>query len=478
MGARSALLEAQGDDFAWSLLDAAPDAIVIVDDNGVIVFANDHAFELLGYRVDDLLGRPVEDLLPDALHAVHRAHRTRYRAAPSVRSMGAGLDLWARRSDGSEFPVEISLSPLHIDSTIYTVAAVRDITERLRTEERLHRVIHMLDASDDGVFIFDADTLRFAFVNEGAERLLGYTRAELLEMTPLHLNPYATEDDYRRLVVSLAEDEAAPVVHRVTWMCKSGVEVPIEKTLRSGPPTHDGGRWVIALARDISVRLAAEAELRSSREALLAAEQAVAVSNDRERIARDLHDTVIQRLFGEGLNLQATMSSVDDPERTRARIAATIDGLDETIKELRSAIFFLQGAGRVPGGLRGRLAAVTTEATMAIGFEPRLQFDGPIETIDDEIAEELVPVLREALSNAAHHAKASRIRVSVEVSDVVRLTVVDDGVGVPELVIGGRGMSNMAGRARDLHGSMTIEPLEEGGTILIWEVPIPGFGDG
>src|SRR4051794_39882504 len=117
MGARSSLLEAHGDDFAWSLLDAAPDAIIIVADNGEIAYANDHAFELLAFDVDDLLGRPVENLLPEPLHAVHRAHRTRYRAAPTVRSMGAGLELWARRSDGTELPVEISLSPLRIGSS-------------------------------------------------------------------------------------------------------------------------------------------------------------------------------------------------------------------------------------------------------------------------------------------------------------------------------------------------------------------------
>lgn len=347
MGARSHLLEPHGDDFAWSLLEAAPDAMVIVADTGQIVYANEHAVRLFGFPADDLRGRPVEDLLPESMRAGHRDHRARYRAEPTVRPMGAGLELWARRSDGVEVPVEISLSPLHVGGETFAIAAVRDV----------------------------------------------------------------------------------------------------------------------------SARVAAEAELQASRDALREAEQVVAVSADRERIARDLHDTVIQRLFGEGLNLQAALSSLDDPDRTRDRLLATIDGLDETIKELRSAIFSLQGTGRVPGGLRGRLLEVTTDATIGLGIDPRVQFDGPVETIDEDIAEQLVPVLREALANVAKHAAADHVRVELDVADRVTLTITDDGVGVPEQVIGGRGLANMTARAEELGGHLTIVNQPSGGTRLVWDVP-------
>ncbi len=347
MGARSRLLEAYGDEFAWSLLEAAPDAMVIVAVSGEIAYANEHAIRLFGFDPDDLLVRSVEDLLPESMRAAHRLHRMRYREDPTVRPMGAGLDLWARRSDGTEVPVEISLSPLQLDGETFAIAAVRDIT----------------------------------------------------------------------------------------------------------------------------ARLAADAELRASRDALREAEQVVAVSSDRERIARDLHDTVIQRLFGEGLNLQAAMSSLDDPDRTRDRLLATIDGLDETIKELRSAIFSLQASGRVPGGLRGRLLAVTTDAALGLGSEPRVQFDGPVETLDDAIADQLEPVLREALANVAKHAGATHVRVAVSVTDRVTLTITDDGVGIPDQVIGGRGVANMTARAHELGGNLTIENQPSGGVRVTWDVP-------
>ena len=421
MGARSPLLKEHGDDFAWSLLDAAPDATLIVSGTGEIVFANDHAGLVFGVPPQDLLGRPVEDLLPEHLRAVHRAHRTRYRAAPTVRTMGVGLELRARRLDGTECPVEISLSPVHIGDEVFAMAAVRDITERVEAEEQLHRVVRTLDSTDDAVFIFDVDSLRYSFVNEGAVRMVGYSRDELLAMTPLHLNPYTTEAEYRRLLEELATEDAAALVRQADLLCKDGSEVPVEKTLRSAPAGRDGVRWIIVLARDIRGRLAAEAELRASHDALQEAQQVMAVAEDRERIARDLHDTVVQRLFGEGLNLQAALGSLHDEDRTRRRLEQAIDGLDQTIQDLRTAVFSLQRTAEAPGGLRGRLLEVITEATSGLGFEPRLQFDGAIETTPAAIAKELLPVLREALSNVAKHAHARNVRVTVAVGEDVLL---------------------------------------------------------
>jgi PAS domain S-box-containing protein len=471
VGARAATLKAFGDDFAWSLLDAAPDATLVVAGSGEIVFVNDHAGELFGYTLDELLGRAVEDLLPESLRAVHRAHRNRYRAEPTVRSMGTGFELLARRSDWTEFPVEISLSPLRLGDEVFAVAAVRDISQRVEAEEQLRRVLRTLDATDDGVFIFDANTLRYSFVNEGAVRLIGYTRDELLAMTPLHLNPYASETEYRRLVDSLVSDDTSAAVRQTTMLRKDGTEIKVEKTYRSAEAGRDGNRWIIVLARDISARLQTEAELRESHEALRDAEQQVAIARDRERIARDLHDTVIQQLFAEGLSLQAAMANTHDSELTRERMQSTIDGLDEVIRALRLAIFSLQSTHVQPGGLRGRLVAAIAQVSGALGFEPRVQFDGPVGGIAEGIADELVPVLREALSNVARHAQARSARVSITADTNVTLTVSDDGIGVPDEVLGGRGMGNLLERARALGGECSITRQSSGGSLFRWQVP-------
>jgi PAS domain S-box-containing protein len=472
MGFRSPELKSYGDDFAWSLLDAAPDATVIVAGSGEIVFVNDHAGDLFGFEPRELVGRLVDDLLPDSLLALHRADPSRYRAEPPVRTLGTGSGVWARRSDGSELRVEVSLSPLRLDEDVFVVAAVRDVSGWLAAEDQHYQVLRSLDATDDGVFIFDAATLRFSFVNEGAMRLVGYRRDELLGMTPLHLNPYTSEAEYRCLVAALLADGSSSIVRRSSMLRSDGTEVPVEKTLHSVATDRNGHRSVITLARDITVRLAAEAELRQSRDALHHAERVLAVADDRDRIARDLHDTVIQRLFAEGLGLQAALAGVGDPVETRARLESTIDGLDQTIKDLRSAVFSLQGAPAAPDGFRGRLLKVVIDAADGLGSEPRLQFAGPIDTMDAHITEHLVPVLREALSNVTRHAHAVHVHVAVSVTDDVILTVADDGIGVAAEALGGRGLANMAARARDLGGDFSIGLRPTGGSLLTWQVPV------
>jgi PAS domain S-box-containing protein len=363
--------------------------------------------------------------------------------------------------------VEISLSPLRLGEDVFAVAAVRDITERVHTEDRMHRILQTLDSSDDAMFMFDADTLRYSFVNEGAVRMTGYSKAELLTMTPLHVNPYTTEVQYHEIIDSLHGGTAA---RQAMMLRKDGTEVQVEKTYRAAPTGRDGHRWIIAIARDITSRLAFEAALVQSQQALHDAEQVVAIADDRERIARDLHDTVIQRLFGEGLKLLATMNTVDDA--ARVRIQSTIDGLDQTIKELRLAVFSLQGGDPQPAGLRGRLLSALTEASVGLGCEPRLQFEGPIDTIDNSIAEHLIPVLREALSNISKHAHARNVRVALLVDEDITLSVSDDGVGVPNGVLGGHGLTNITNRANELGGDATIVPQPEGGSLLLWRVPL------
>jgi PAS domain S-box-containing protein len=471
MGARTNRLDEFGDDFAWSLLDAVPDGILLATPSGEIAFVNEQLASLFGGSPDELLRCGVDDLLPEELRGAHRAHRTRYRAHPEVRPMGATLSLRAQRLDGSEFPTEISLSPLHLGGELFVLAAVRDVSERVAAEDHLRRVLRTLDASDDGVFMFDAASLCYTHVNDGAVRLVGYTRDELFEMTPLDLNPYATEQEYRDLVDRLLADPEAHVRREARMVRKDGTEVPVEKTYRAAPVARDGSRWIITSARNVSARLEAEDLLREQEAALRRAEQAVAVADDRDRIARDLHDTVIQRLFGTGLGLQSLMAKVDEP--TRARLEQTIDDLDETIRELRSAIFSLQSSGStaVPAGVRAQVTDMATDIGSASGFEPRLRFDGAVESIHPEIAEHLLPTVREALTNVAKHANAREVTVRLAVDDFVTLTVIDDGDGVSAAPVGGHGLQNMATRAVSLGGYAELAAAPDGGSVFTWSVP-------
>jgi PAS domain S-box-containing protein len=471
MGARTAQLGEYGDDFAWSLLDAVPDGILVATTAGEIVFVNEQLPSMFGGTTDEVLERSVDDLLPDELRALHRDHRVRYRALPEVRPMGEGLTLRARRLDGSEFHTEISLSPLRLGSDVFVLAAIRDVSDRVAAEDRLRRVLGTLDASDDGVFMFDAATLRYTHVNDGAVRLVGYSREELLGMTPLDLNPHDTEGDYRSLVARLLADPSGHVGREALLRRRDGTEVPVDKTYRAAPAARDGSQWIIASARDITARLEAEAQLLEQDGALRDAERALIVAEDRDRIARDLHDTVIQRLFGTGLGLQSVMTMVDGP--ARAKVERAIDDLDDTIRELRSAIFSLQSAGSTtaPGGIRHQVVDVVTDIANDAGFQSQLRFEGAIESIDPRIAEQLHPTVREALSNVAKHAHAQVVTVRLVVDQQVTLTVTDDGDGAAGEPGEGHGLENMASRATQLGGHSELRRGANGGSVFSWTVP-------
>ncbi len=199
----------------------------------------------------------------------------------------------------------------------------------------------------------------------------------------------------------------------------------------------------------------------------------LAVLEDRDRIARDLHDLAIQRLFATGMTLQSASRFIEHPGASD-RVLRAVGDLDETIKIIRSTIFGLRvreaGLGQ---GLRARAVHVVEEAHSALGFAPRLSMEGLLDTdVPPAVADHLVAVLGEALSNAARHAKAARVEVVLQATGTqVALTVQDDGVGIPAQ---GRrsGLRNLEERARSLGGSFPLTAPPTGGTVLNWTVPL------
>jgi signal transduction histidine kinase len=202
----------------------------------------------------------------------------------------------------------------------------------------------------------------------------------------------------------------------------------------------------------------------------------LAVYEDRDRIARDLHDLVIQRLFATGMMLQGTSRIADVPDAAADRVSRAVDELDETIKEIRQTIFALHEPVEGPtSSARGRVLRETSQSAALLGFEPAVRFVGPVDSmLTAEATDHLVAALREALTNAAKHAEAKRVDVVVQIDagDVV-LVVTDDGVGINEDGPGRRsGVANIAARAQVLGGWCRLERVSnDGGTRLTWCVP-------
>lgn len=273
---------------AWAMIESSPDGMLLADENGRILVVNTRIEKLFGYDRCELVGRPVEDLMPTRHRRPHLAHRIRYRAAPAVRAMGEGLPLSGLRRDGSEFPIEVSLSPIDRDGELRVVATVRDISNRLAVDAHIHAVLDMVHAATDGVFMIDPDTLRFEYVNRGAVEQLGYSEDELLTMTPLHIKPELNRASFARLLEPLlsgvVDSHTFTTVHRR----KDGTDVPVETILEYPAARRPGERrLLVALVRDISERLAADLAYRKTVEAFQAAFHGAPVPVGLATIDRD-----------------------------------------------------------------------------------------------------------------------------------------------------------------------------------------------
>ncbi len=200
-------------------------------------------------------------------------------------------------------------------------------------------------------------------------------------------------------------------------------------------------------------------------------QEKLAVFEDRDRIGRDLHDLVIQRLFAIGLSLENTSRLAERPEVTD-RMVRAVDDIDATIKDIRRSIFALSVAEESKD-LRKAVTDLVERATATLGFRPKLTIEGPVDsTVDARTAPHLLAVLGEALSNASRHARATTVTVTLSVNDGIALTVADDGVGIrPD--VAHSGLRNMVDRAQDLGGSCQIESEPGIGTVVHWTVPRP-----
>jgi PAS domain S-box-containing protein len=319
------------------LWEASADGLVLVDTSGKILATNSALLEMFGYEAAALDGRPVEMLVSPDVRDRHVRLREEFERTPVARPMAESRNLEGLRSDGSTFPINVSLGQLATASGTHSFATVRDLTERLRVE------------------------------------------AEAAEVRRQH-----------------------------------------------------------------------------------------GMALERERIAHDLHDNVIQRLFALGLTLEGLPPRIDTPD-VAGKVFSAVDTIDDIIDDLRSTIYGLRNRISSHAPLRDRIFAVIDEMQPSLGFAPSVSITGEFDALTDEaITEHLLAVLREALSNTARHANASEARVTLSITDdEVELSVIDNGVGFRDDVRRS-GLANLAARAVELDGSFEVRRHTPDGTLLRW----------
>ena len=329
-----------------NLLEAAPDGIVIARSDGVIVMANNQAERLFGYTKQQLIGSPVEMLIPEAIRARHTNHRETYQRHPSLRPMGAGLELVALRNDGTTFPVEISLSPVEQDGQLLVNAVIRDISERRALE---------------------------------AER----------------------------------------------------------ENLR--------------------------AETETQRE--------------RQRIAMDLHDGIIQSIYAVTLGLETTMDDIarEPPEDIRGRIERSMTDLDEVTRDIRSYIFDLRPP-RAGEPLPDSLKLLADDFRVNSLIETSLALSGDLPPLDDARSLAAYHIAQEALNNVRRHGKATNVEITLANGNgALRLDVADNGIGFDPAAAPPaehHGLENMRARAHGVGATLTINSGRGQGTLVRLEMPL------
>ena len=476
---------------------ASPDAVVVIDPSWRIVLASPAVAALFGYSPDELVGQPLELLIPESRRDVHRDHLRHYFDQPHPRVMGAGLELSGRRVDGTELAIDVSLAPVRLGTDLLVAGFVRDATERRRGLDRLRAVnditqrllagaqmgeilpliarsARLLCSCDAAWIVMPGPTQLEIVAVDGphTEVLLGVglsavssRSAEVMYSgTPDVIGDLSTADNVPSAVVDLDLGPGLYVPFAASERRLGTLVLARRHGLESFQPLD------VAFAQAFAGAAATATELGSARSEI----DRLNIIAEDERIARDLHDSVIQELFALGMSLQATGSSVTGAAGDR--ISAVVEGLDDVIRQIRNTIFRLPGRSEVASSLREEMLRLADTFRHEQGVLPRIAFEGPVDfAVPEFVRDHLLHVFAEGLSNIARHAKASKIDVVVSVQDEqLTLSLMDDGVGVGSGPSAGNGIRNMITRAENLGGTCSVAPRAPGGTLVEWTVPLNG----
>ncbi len=470
-------------------------ALLMLDPSGHVVTWNPGAERIKGWTADEIIGRHFSVFYTPESTASGQPMRDLERAAAEGRSEDAG---WRIRGDGRRFWAETTLSAVRDAHGVLRgfAKATRDRTESHQTRARLEALSELNRAAleqrpEDELLMLvvsrvramvDA-TLVAAWSAAGVDGRLEAVHAEGDGAAPL-TGTEASEDSLLATAARTARCEVVPDVAVESGLPPALRDIGIASAVFAPLAAAGETFAVIGVMRtrgrepfqpheiDLLQAFAMQAALSFALARARREVEQLHIISDRERIARDLHDSVIQRLFAVGLALEATARR--PTAEAQERIQRAVSDIDDTIRAIRSVIFSLEAREETRQGLRARVLHVVSDAAPTLGFEPSVTFSGPVDTLaGDHLTGELVAVVREALANVARHAHASSVAVTVTAGDDMHLVVDDDGTGAEQFHReGGHGIANVTERARQLGGDASISSVTPHGTRVDWRVPL------
>lgn len=488
-------------------VEAAPNAMVMVNQEGKILFVNAQMEKLFGYSRGELLGMSVDQLVPERFRAKHAGFRAGFFTGPQVRPMGGGRDLYALGKDGSEFPVEIGLNPIETEEGIWVLGAIVDISERKRSEEALRkahedlefrvqartaqlreaveqlnhqmsrrwhveealrtserRYRDLFENANDLLFTLDFEG-NFTSLNSTAEQVLGYPReaAPQLNLARLAL-PWQHD-----IVMQILKQETVSggTECELSVRAKGGRAIPLEIRSRwireNGQPVG-----VQCIARDITERKRVEQERRE-----ISARLTRLQDDERRRLARELHDTTGQNLAALKMNLSAMQESpaMQDP-RARKALSESRELAELCIREVRTLSYLLHPPLLDERGLAFALRLYAEGYSERSGVAVEIDIPGAFGRISQELEIACFRLAQECLTNIHRHSGSPTARIRLEKTDSeVRLEVSDAGRGFPagsvrEREGHGLGIQAMRERAGQLGGHLEIDSSSTGTRVL------------
>ncbi len=461
------------------LLDVSPDAVLVVERDGRIQFANRGASVLFARPADELVDTYYQELVPVDSREVHAKHHEDYFNFPTERAMGPAPCVRARRADGRVIDIDVMLTPIDGDRVAVfarRASATRRLVDRLAATNRL--LTAALEGAGDG----ELQQRSLSLIRE----VVGSDTACMTHLDgrpPREWVGHADDGgDGARLAEWLSQRESSFERAELTSTSDGSPAIVVPVKRRSGTRLIALGRATseepfdeldAQVATELTAAIALAFDLVETR---LEHERSRFVA-EHDRIARDLHDIAIQRIFAVAMRLESTIPEATGIEAER--MSEAVDGLDQVIREIRGVIFDLRRPTVAITGLRAAVAAEIDEVAGHLGFAPRVQFSGVLDAaVSAELTEIVRSVVRELLSNCARHAGASSISVEVHHSDqVLHVVVTDDGAGLPDDVGPGDGLTNLAERAASLGGTFHIDRRTNGGTMAHWTAPVDATVD-